>query len=180
METLEKISYRLSKIAAYLSAGILVYMVLHILFEITLRLFFAKSTYVLDEFVAYGTAAITFLCLAYSLHDEVLIRVGMLLNRLHGKTKKAFELFSVSITFVRRHLYHLLFLDKNLLAGSDPRNPFGKYRRSTPMDTGIICLGRAFAFRAGTFYHVAAPHPRRCALKPLIRPVDRRKLPWMQ
>ena len=88
METLEKISYRLSKIAAYLSAGILVYMVLHILFEITLRLFFAKSTYVLDEFVAYGTAAVTFLCLAYSLHDESLIRVGMLLNRLHGKTKR--------------------------------------------------------------------------------------------
>ena len=100
METLEKISYRLAKIAAYLSAVILVYMVLHILFEITLRLFFAKSTYVLDEFVAYGTAAITFLCLAYSLHDEALIRVGMLLNRLHGKTKKTLELFSVSITFV--------------------------------------------------------------------------------
>lgn len=99
METLEKISFRLAKIAAYVSAVILVYMVLHILIEIALRLFFAKSTYVLDEFVAYGTAAITFLCLAYSLHDQALIRVGMLLNRLHGKKRIALELFSVSMMF---------------------------------------------------------------------------------
>lgn len=99
METLAKISYRLSKIAAYISAVILVYMVLHILFEISLRLFFARSTYVLDEFVAYGTAAITFLCLAYSLHDQALIRVGMLLNRVRGKSRMVLELFSVAITF---------------------------------------------------------------------------------
>jgi TRAP-type C4-dicarboxylate transport system permease small subunit len=96
--TLERISYRLAKIAAYISAVILVYMVLHVLFEIILRVFFAKSTYVLDEFVAYGTAAITFLCLAYSLHDDTLIRVGMLLNRVGPKTRVALEFFSVSIT----------------------------------------------------------------------------------
>jgi len=98
METLERISYRLSKIAAYISAVILVYMVLHVLFEISLRVFFSRSTYVLDEFVAYGTAAITFLCLAYSLHDESLIRIGMLLNRLKGKARMALEFFSISIT----------------------------------------------------------------------------------
>lgn len=98
METLERISYRLSKIAAYISAAILVYMVLHVLFEIMLRVFFSRSTYVLDEFVAYGTAAITFLCLAYSLHDESLIRIGMLLNRLKGKARMALEFFSISIT----------------------------------------------------------------------------------
>ena len=87
MPTLQKISYRLAKLAAYLSAIILVYMVVHILIEIVLRVFFAKSTYVLDEFVAYATASITFLCLAYSLHDDALIRVGMLLHRLSGRTR---------------------------------------------------------------------------------------------
>jgi len=100
MLTLERFSYRLAKLAAWLSAGILVYMVLHILFEITLRVFFSKSTYVLDEFVAYATAAITFLCLAYSLHDNALIRVGMLINRVSGKLRLALELFSVSMMFV--------------------------------------------------------------------------------
>ena len=87
MLALERFSYRLAKLAAWLSAGILIYMVLHILFEIFLRVFFSKSTYVLDEFVAYSTAAITFLCLAYSLHDNALIRVGMLLNRVRGKMR---------------------------------------------------------------------------------------------
>lgn len=98
MRTLERISYRLAKLAAYLSAIILVYMVLHILYEIILRVFFAKSTYVLDEFVAYATAAITFLCLAYSLHDDALIRVGMLLNKVKGRFRYILELFSVSLT----------------------------------------------------------------------------------
>ena len=100
MLTLERISYRLAKLAAYLSAIILVYMVIHILYEITLRVFFARSTYVLDEFVAYATAAITFLCLAYSLHDDALIRVGMLLNKVRGRFKHFLELFSVSLTLI--------------------------------------------------------------------------------
>jgi len=96
MIALERFSYRLAKLAAGLSAGIMIYMVLHVLFEITLRVFFARSTYVLDEFVAYATASITFLCLAYSLHDNSLIRVGMLLDRFHGKPRLILELFSVA------------------------------------------------------------------------------------
>ncbi len=100
MVALERFSYRLARLAAWLSAGILIYMVLHILFEIMLRVFFAKSTYVLDEFVAYATAAITFLCLAYSLHDEALIRVGMLLNRVRGKARLVLELFSVAAMII--------------------------------------------------------------------------------
>ena len=98
MLLLERISYRLGKLAAYLSAIILVYMVVHILYEISLRVFFARSTYVLDEFVAYATAAVTFLCLSYSLHDDALIRVGMLLNKVTGKVRHVLELFSVSLT----------------------------------------------------------------------------------
>lgn len=96
MSALERISYRLAKPAAYLSAVILVYMVVHILYEIVLRVFFSKSTYVLDEFVAYTTAAITFLSLAYSLHDEALIRVGMLLQKIRGKLRLFLEIFSFS------------------------------------------------------------------------------------
>ena len=98
ISTLERISYRLAKLAAYVSAAILVYMVLHVLVEIFMRVFLAKSTYVLDEFVAYSTAAVTFLCLAYSIHDNALIRVGMLLERFHGKARLALEVFGVGIT----------------------------------------------------------------------------------
>lgn len=100
MITLEKISYRLAKTAAYLSGIILIYMVLHILLEIILRVIFAKSTYVLDEFVGYATASITFLCLAYSLHDNSLIRVEMLLQNVTVKTRFVLEIFSVVITLI--------------------------------------------------------------------------------
>lgn len=100
LSALERLSYRLAKLAAYLSAVILVYMVAHILYEIVLRVFFSKSTYVLDEFVAYATAAITFLCLAYSLHDNALIRVGMLLQRVTGRFRLFLEIFSYSIMLV--------------------------------------------------------------------------------
>ena len=100
MITLEKISYRLAKTAAYLSGIILIYMVLHILLEIILRVIFAKSTYVLDEFVGYATASITFLCLAYSLHDNSLIRVEMLLQKVTKKTRYVLEIFSVTLTLI--------------------------------------------------------------------------------
>jgi TRAP-type C4-dicarboxylate transport system permease small subunit len=100
MITLEKISYRLAKTAAYLSGIILIYMVLHILLEIILRVIFAKSTYVLDEFVGYATASITFLCLAYSLHDNSLIRVEMLLQNVTVKTRFVLEIFSVALTLI--------------------------------------------------------------------------------
>lgn len=100
MEALERLSYRLAKLAAYLSAVIVCYMLGHIMLEIGLRVFFSKSTYVLDEFVAYATAAITFLCLAYALHDNSLIRVGILLHRLRGNVRLGFEIFSVATTLV--------------------------------------------------------------------------------
>jgi TRAP-type C4-dicarboxylate transport system permease small subunit len=96
MVALERFSFRLAKLAAYLSAAILVYMVIHILVEIFLRVFLASSTFVLDEFVAYATAAVTFLCLAYSLHDDSLIRVGMLLQRIKGRPRLVLEVFSFS------------------------------------------------------------------------------------
>ncbi len=100
METLERISRKLALWAAYLSGVVMVYMVAHVLVEIVLRVFFSKSTYVLDEFVAYATAAVTFLCLSYSLQDGSLIRVNMLLVRLSGRLRWVFELFSVSIMLV--------------------------------------------------------------------------------
>jgi len=100
METLESISRRLALWAAYLSGLIMVYMVIHVLVEIVLRVFFSKSTYVLDEFVAYATAAITFLSLSYALREDSLIRVNMLLIKVSGKLRWVLEFFSVSTMLV--------------------------------------------------------------------------------
>jgi TRAP-type C4-dicarboxylate transport system permease small subunit len=96
---LERISYIMAKTAAYISAVVLVEMVLHILLEIVLRTVFKKSTYVLDEFVAYSVVCMTFLCMAYSMHGQKLIRVELFISRIKGKLRKAFEIFSIAIAF---------------------------------------------------------------------------------
>ncbi|HET6468340.1 MAG TPA: TRAP transporter small permease [Geminicoccaceae bacterium] len=88
----------LSRAAAVLSAAILVAMVGHILVEIALRSFFDSSTFVLDEFVGYGVAAMTFLTLAYALEDGALIRVRIVLARTGGRVRRWLELFCVAAT----------------------------------------------------------------------------------
>ena len=89
---------RLSHAAGVLSAALLVGMVLHILYEIVLRAFFSSSTFVLDEFVGYGVAAMTFLSLGYALNEGALIRVNILLGRTAGRPRIALEIFSVAVT----------------------------------------------------------------------------------
>ncbi len=90
--------FALSKLAAVLSAVLLVAMVAHIVIEIVLRSFFSTSTFVLDEFVGYGVAAMTFLSLAYALEEGSLIRVNVVLSRLRGRARRGVEIVSVLAT----------------------------------------------------------------------------------
>ena len=105
---LEHISYVLAKAAAYFSAVVLIEMVLHILLEIILRTFFYKSTYVLDEFVTYSVVCITFLCMAYTLHGNKLIRVELFISKVSGSWNKALELFGnlVALTLSCYFMYY--------------------------------------------------------------------------
>lgn len=105
---LERISYILAKTAAYFSAIVLVEMVLHILLEIILRTFFKKSTYVLDEFVTYSVVCITFLCMAYALHGNKLIRVELFISKISGPWSKVLELFGnlVALTISCYFMYY--------------------------------------------------------------------------
>jgi TRAP-type C4-dicarboxylate transport system permease small subunit len=98
MRFLDRLSERLARAAAYLSAAILVYMVGHVLLEIVLRVLFSKSTYVLDEFVAYATASITFLCLAYAFREKSLIRVEIVIHRLRGRARLAADALATAVT----------------------------------------------------------------------------------
>jgi TRAP-type C4-dicarboxylate transport system permease small subunit len=98
MDFIEKLSEKLGNLASKLAGIILIYMVLHIIYEIILRAFFSSSTYVLDEFVAYGTAGLTFLYMAKSMRKKALIRVGIVLNRLSGLPRLIMEAIGLSIT----------------------------------------------------------------------------------
>lgn len=74
-------SRRLNQLSGALAMLLIAYLLCHILLEIVLRLF-GTSTYVLDEFVGYAIAAITFLGLGYSLERDGLIKVNILSDRL--------------------------------------------------------------------------------------------------
>ena len=98
MQGFQRAVLAVSRLAAWLSGLILVAMVLHILVEIVMRSFFDTSTYVLDEFIGYGVAAMTFLALAYALEEGSLIRVNIVLSRTHGRVRRALELVCASST----------------------------------------------------------------------------------
>ena len=88
----------ISRGAAVVAAAVLVLMVLHILLEIVLRGFFASSTFVLDEFVGYGVAAMTFLSLGYALEQRALIRVQLLLVRTPPPARRGLEIVAAALT----------------------------------------------------------------------------------
>ncbi|MBT0963253.1 TRAP transporter small permease [Denitromonas sp. IR12] len=70
-----------------------------IMVEIVLRGAFATSTFIMDEFVGYGVAAITFLSLGYALESGSLIRVNVLLTHLgNGIVRRLVEAFCVGTT----------------------------------------------------------------------------------
>ncbi len=77
----------LAKAAAWLAGALLVAMIAHVLLEIALRALFATSTFVLDEFVGYGVAAVTFLSAGYAFQEMALIRVGLLLDAVQRRTR---------------------------------------------------------------------------------------------
>jgi TRAP-type C4-dicarboxylate transport system permease small subunit len=107
----QEVVFRISRGAAIVSAALLVAMALHILTEIVLRSFFASSTFVLDEFVGYGVAAMTFLSLGYALEDGSLIRVQLLLTRSPPPARRGLEALSAALTlalslFLITHFWH--------------------------------------------------------------------------
>lgn len=85
----------LSAIAGAVAAAILVYILCHIGYEIILRSFFASSTFVLDEFVGYAIAAMTFLSLGHALERGALIRVDLAIGGLRGRIRRWVELFCI-------------------------------------------------------------------------------------
>ena len=61
-----------STIGIWISAGLLVYMVVHVNLEIILRSFFATSTNAMSEYVGYALGAMTYLSLAHTLRSRPL------------------------------------------------------------------------------------------------------------
>jgi TRAP-type C4-dicarboxylate transport system permease small subunit len=73
-----------NQLAGLLAMLLIVYITGHILLEIVMRLF-GTSTFVLDEFIGYAVATMTFLGLGYALERGSLVRVNVLLDRIPAR-----------------------------------------------------------------------------------------------
>jgi TRAP-type C4-dicarboxylate transport system permease small subunit len=89
----------LNKVSGSIAMLLIVYILGHILLEIVLRMF-GTSTYVLDEFVGYAVATLTFLGLGYSLERGSLIRVGLIIERIPSSKRWLFDLFATVTSLV--------------------------------------------------------------------------------
>lgn len=111
-----KLIDRISALAAYAAGVILILMVALILYEITLRSFFGASTYVMDEFVGYGVATMTFLSFAATLKDGIFIRVKMGVARMGPATRRLVEIGSCAVgtvlcAFLTWHILRIVIRD---------------------------------------------------------------------
>lgn len=99
IRTLDRTITAISRVAGAFAALLLVYIVCHIGYEIILRSVFSSSTFVLDEFVGYAVAAMTFLSLGHALDHGSLIRVDLAITRLTGPVRRWVELFCIACSF---------------------------------------------------------------------------------
>lgn len=90
---------RLNQGAGILCGSLIVYMAAHILLEIVLR-FFNSSTYILNEFIGYAVATMTFMGLGFALERGGLIRVGLVINRLSRNAAMVLDLLISSAMLV--------------------------------------------------------------------------------
>lgn len=97
LKGMERISMLLNRIGAVIAIVLIVYMLGHILLEITLR-FFGHSSYILDEYIGYAVATMSFLGLPYVLEKGGLIRVSLLLERIPVNRRWPLEFFSSLLT----------------------------------------------------------------------------------
>lgn len=112
----------LAKAGAVLAVMLMAGMTLHVILEIILRAFFSTSTFVLDEFVGYGVAAMTFMALGYTFESNTLIRVNFILTKVHSRLgRQIIEILCVSAALVLTSYIALYFwksVARNIERGS--------------------------------------------------------------
>lgn len=109
---LDRAAAVLATAGGVIAACALVLMTAHVVIEVVLRGAFSTSTFALDEYVGYGTAAMTFLGAGYALQEGALIRVNILLGRLdpNSRSRRVLEVFAVVMTIAVMALLNWYFL----------------------------------------------------------------------
>lgn len=92
LRLVERLSGLLSLLAAQIAVVILVSVTALILTEIVLRSFFATSTNIVEEYVAYGLGTMVFLGLGQAMRSGSLVRVDIVLGKLGPATRRKVEI----------------------------------------------------------------------------------------
>lgn len=119
---------------------LVLYIAGHILLEIALR-FLGTSTFVLDEFVGYAVATMTFLGLGYALDHGALVRVNVLLDRIPSRLHWLPELVC-SLLSLGAFAWLAWFWAKNVLR-SYQRGTVSETLAETPLwlPEGMVLVG---------------------------------------
>ncbi|MCA2012123.1 TRAP transporter small permease [Cereibacter sphaeroides] len=96
--TFESLVEKLMALGLVLAQLLIVYMMLHILLEIVLRVFFHTSTYSMQEFVGYALAGMVFLGLGDTFYQRRHVRVGLLISALPPAAQKVLDLICLIAT----------------------------------------------------------------------------------
>lgn len=91
-----------SSLGLWISAALLVYIVVHIMIEVVLRNFFGSSTNSMGEYVGYAMGAMTYLAIAHTFASRRHVRVSLLrgFTARRQRLAVAVELFCIGATFV--------------------------------------------------------------------------------
>jgi TRAP-type C4-dicarboxylate transport system permease small subunit len=98
MKTFYNIVNKLSLWGAYLSALLLISLVVLILVEIFIRYFFDMSTMIADEYSGYLYLASIFLGLAYAFTQDAHIRINIITSKLSKKANSIVDVVAGTIT----------------------------------------------------------------------------------
>lgn len=138
---LDRLSAILSLIAAQVAVVILVGVTGLILTEIVLRSFFARSTQIVEEYVAYGLGTMVFLGLAQAMRTGALVRVDIVLGKLGPAARRGFEIGTCVVTLVVMS-FVVYYLSQRV--GRDlARGTISMTRAATPMwiPNAVVCTG---------------------------------------
>lgn len=110
-----------STLGVWVSAGLLIYMVVHVNVEIVLRGFFGSSTNSMSEFVGYSMGAMTYLSLSHTLRSRKHVRVSLIRMFRTRAVTVGVELLCLGLTFlvfafVTWHVWTIL--QRDFLRGS--------------------------------------------------------------
>ena len=149
IDSLEKISKRLSTWGAYLSSGILVALVILIMIEIIGRSFFDYSTMIADEYSGYFYLTVVFFGLAYTFNEGGHIRINLVTSHFSEKAQRWIDVFAGIMStgvmlFVLYYSYLFMIDSHEMEMVSENVSETPLYLTQIPISIGVALFVFAF------------------------------------